>query len=101
MKNPLVIIGKMILVGAIHAIGLIGLYFTRIKHLLPVIDSDFVIIYVPSLFAFGAYGYVLWHDVFSTFHLALKILITPLVAIVAVILSFSIFGLVAFNIWGT
>ena len=100
MKKVLYLFGKMSLVGILHFVLLMGLYYGRVKHL-PVFDSDYVIFWLPSLLAFIAYFYLIWRDIFIDVGFASKLLRTAEIAMFAVFISFIFFCCIAFNMWGT
>jgi hypothetical protein len=97
MNNSKYFVGKLFLIGFMHAVVLYGYFYCSI---FPAIDSD-LIDYLPSLIAFCCNYYLIWHGLIFSSNIILKIVLTSLAASLAVFISFFCFGLVAFNTLGT
>ena len=103
------LLGKMAIVGAAHvAMGVLFLYarvehnyYGRLPQLASVVDSDFLVLHLPTLVALAAYFYVLWRSAFPKFHWLANLGLVAMLATAATAASCPCTMIIAFNKFGT
>jgi hypothetical protein len=95
-------LGTMASVAIVHAGCSIMLYYWRVKMLFAVAESDVVVFALPGTIAFVVYFLVTWRGPLSAYQpFPLKVCLAALIAFFAWLASFTCFGIIAANTWGT
>lgn len=89
---------KMLAVGLGQVALQVGLYGAAVYK---IVSSELPVLGLPTLLAFGVFAFVLWRDGLSQSRLAVRLVLTPVLAFLALALSSTAMAMIAFNLWGT
>jgi len=95
------LIGKYLIIACIHCLTAVLLYRGRIVSHFRLCDSDFLVTVIPACFAFAAYCISFWSSSILQSNIGVRIVVMLGLAFLAVSLSFFLFMLIAFNLYGT